>query len=177
MSRLTGQDLLDAVAQNPKLRTGDLVRHCGYYRTRQDGSESLNYTGFYKALLEAKGCHFFSDGSLDASGRGRHRRLSHVASVHQTGQVAIGKSYIDQLGLKPGDKLRIVMGRGCLKLAPCKGPSQPEGLGDLLDEDADMAFSGAAPEPEAAGCSLVSFDRATGNPISAADADRVPLAA
>ena len=33
----------------------DLVRSCGYVSTKKDGSERLNFTAFYEALLGAKG--------------------------------------------------------------------------------------------------------------------------
>jgi len=33
----------------------DLVRAAGYVSTKKDGSERLNFTAFYEALLEAKG--------------------------------------------------------------------------------------------------------------------------
>jgi hypothetical protein len=33
----------------------ELVRSCGYASSKKDGTERLNFTAFYEALLEAKG--------------------------------------------------------------------------------------------------------------------------
>lgn len=52
---LTGQDLLDKVKNLGDVSKSALVRACGYVTTKKDGSERLNFTSFYEALLEAKG--------------------------------------------------------------------------------------------------------------------------
>jgi len=36
----------------------DIVRACGYVSAKKDGSERLNFTAFYEALLNAKGVDF-----------------------------------------------------------------------------------------------------------------------
>lgn len=52
---LTGADLLAKVKELGDVSKSDLVRSCGYVSTKKDGTERLNFTAFYEALLEAKG--------------------------------------------------------------------------------------------------------------------------
>ena len=52
---LTGSDLLAKVKDLGDVSKSDLVRACGYVSSKKDGSERLNFTAFYEALLDAKG--------------------------------------------------------------------------------------------------------------------------
>ena len=52
---LSGSDLLAKVKELGDVSKSDLVRACGYVSTKKNGSERLNFTAFYEALLEAKG--------------------------------------------------------------------------------------------------------------------------
>ena len=51
---LTGDDLLAKVRELGDVTKSDLVRACGYVITQKNGKERLNYTAFYRALIEAK---------------------------------------------------------------------------------------------------------------------------
>ena len=53
--RLVGGELLAKIKELGDVGKSDLVRACGYFSQRPDGSERLNFTDFYEALLEAKG--------------------------------------------------------------------------------------------------------------------------
>ena len=55
---LTGVDLLAKVKELGDVSKSDLVRACGYVSHKKDGSERLNFTAFYEALLNAKGVDF-----------------------------------------------------------------------------------------------------------------------
>jgi hypothetical protein len=46
----------------------DLVRSAGYVSTKKDGTERLNFTAIYEALLEAKVVSF-ADGSIGGKGK------------------------------------------------------------------------------------------------------------
>ena len=112
---LTGSDLLAKVKELADASKSELVRECGYVSTKKNGSERLNFTAFYEALLEAKGM------SLGDGGKGRAkpgRELSYMAKVHFNGNLMIGKAYTDQLGLKPGDEFEIKLGRKQIQLLP-----------------------------------------------------------
>ncbi len=72
---LTGLDLLNKVKELGDASKSDLVRSCGYLSTKKDGTERLNFTAFYEALLEAKGVNLgeFPGGKGKAG-----RKLSYV---------------------------------------------------------------------------------------------------
>ena len=63
---LTGADLLAKVKEMGDVSKSDVVRACGYVSTKKDGSERLNFTAFYEALLNAKGVDF---GGSSAKGQ------------------------------------------------------------------------------------------------------------
>jgi len=113
---LTGTELLAKVKEVGDVSKSDLVRSCGYVSTKKDGSERLNFTAFYEALLEAKG---MSLGTGAGGGRGKAgRSLSYVAKVQFNGNLLVGKAYTAQLGLEPGDEFEIKLGRKQIKLIP-----------------------------------------------------------
>jgi hypothetical protein len=123
LAMLSGSDLLAKVKELANASKSELVRECGYVSTKKDGSERLNYTAFYEALLDAKGMSL-GDGSKGRSKPGRD--LSYMAKVHFNGNLMIGKAYTDQLGLKPGDEFEIKLGRKQITLAPIGGAADEE---------------------------------------------------
>ena len=58
----------------------DLVRSVGYVSITKDGTERLNFTAFYEALLEAKGMHFVAGSS---GGKGKPGRSLSFATKFQ----------------------------------------------------------------------------------------------
>ena len=60
---LVGGDLLGKIKELGDVGKSDLVRACGYSSKKLDGSERLNFTAFYEALLEAKGIEASSNAS------------------------------------------------------------------------------------------------------------------
>lgn len=113
---LTGSDLLAKVKELGDASKSDLVRSCGYVSTKKDGTERLNFTAFYEALLEAKGVSL-GDGGGKAVGKAG-RKLSYVATVQGNGNLLVGKAYTAMLDLKPGDEFEIKIGRKQIKLIP-----------------------------------------------------------
>jgi hypothetical protein len=114
---ITGTDLLAKVKELGDVSKSDLVRSCGYVSTKKDGTERLNFTAFYEALLEAKGMNF---GAGSGRGGKSHpaRQLSYVTKVQFNGNLLVGKAYTAQLGLEPGDEFEIKLGRKQIKLIP-----------------------------------------------------------
>ena len=113
---LTGSDLLLKVKEVGDASKSELVRSCGYVSTKKDGSERLNFTAFYEALLEAKS---ISLGETGGKGVGKGgRKLSYVATVQGNGNLLVGKAYTAMLDLKPGDEFEIKLGRKQIKLIP-----------------------------------------------------------
>jgi hypothetical protein len=121
---LTGTDLLNKVREQGDASKSDLVRAAGYLSTKKDGSERLNFTAFYEALLQAKGV---SLGDGHGSGtRKRGRGLSYVTRVQFNGNLMVGKAYTAMLGLKPGDEFEIKLGRKQIRLVPMGGADEEE---------------------------------------------------
>jgi hypothetical protein len=112
---LTGADLLSKVKELGDVSKSELVRSCGYVSTKKDGTERLNFTAFYEALLEAKGVNLAEGGS--AKGKAG-RKLSYVATVQGNGNLLVGKAYTALLDLNPGDEFEIKLGRKQIRLVP-----------------------------------------------------------
>jgi len=120
---LTGSDLLAKVKELGDASKSDLVRAAGYLSTKKDGSERLNFTAFYEALLEAKG--------FDLGGNGKAkgvvgRKLSYVATVQGNGNLLVGKAYTAMLDLRPGDEFEIKLGRKQIRLVLAGGTDEEE---------------------------------------------------
>jgi hypothetical protein len=121
---LTGTDLLAKVKELGDASKSDLVRAAGYLSTKKDGSERLNFTAFYEALLEAKGVSL-GDGGGNGKGKGG-RSLSYVATVQFNGNLLVGKAYTAMLDLRPGDEFEIKLGRKQIRLVLAGGADEEE---------------------------------------------------
>jgi hypothetical protein len=111
---LTGSELLNKVKELGDVGKSELVRSCGYVSTKKDGTERLNFTAFYEALLEAKGVELGGGGKVGKGGR----KLSYVATVQGNGNLLVGKAYTAMLDLQPGDEFEIKLGRKQIRLIP-----------------------------------------------------------
>jgi len=123
-SMLTGSDLLAKVKELGDVGKSELVKAAGYVSTKKDGSERLNFTAFYEALLEAKGV---SLGLGNGNGVGHAgRKLSYVTKIQFNGNLLIGKAYTALLGLQPGDEFEIKLGKKQIRLVPVGGSDDSE---------------------------------------------------
>jgi hypothetical protein len=111
---LTGADLLARVKELGDAGKSEIVRACGYVSTKKDGSERLNFTAFYEALLAAKGVDFASATKSSKGGR----KLSFSTKVQFNGNLMVGKAYTSILDLSPGDEFEIKLGRKQIRLVP-----------------------------------------------------------
>jgi hypothetical protein len=142
---LTGTELISKVKELGDVSKSDLVRACGYVSTKKDGSERLNFTAFYEALLEAKGVSIAGPSRSD--GR-MGRKLSYTTKVQFNGNLLIGKAYTALLGLEPGDVFEIKLGRKQIKLIPSGsvdeegGTEEIEGMSPLVDGEEDILEEG-----------------------------------
>jgi len=121
---LTGSELLAKVKELGDASKSDLVRAAGYVSTKKDGSERLNFTAFYEALLEAKGVSL-GDGGGNRKGKAG-RSLSYVAKVQFNGNLLVGKAYTGLLDLNPGNEFEIKLGRKQIRLVPVGGADDEE---------------------------------------------------
>ena len=106
---LTGAELLAKVKDLGDASKSELVRWCGYVSLKKDGSERLNFTAFYEALLEAKGI------SLATTGKKAGRKLSYKTKVQFNGNLMVGRAYITE-AFKPGDEFEIKVSRNSVTL-------------------------------------------------------------
>ena len=84
---LIGTELLAKVKELSDGSKSDLVRAAGYVSTKKDGTERLNFTAFYEALLEAKGMNFGAGSSGGKTfplmlGRMLARQAARTMSLH-----------------------------------------------------------------------------------------------
>ena len=114
---LTGPELLSKVKELGDVSKSELVRECGYVSTKKDGSERLNFTAFYEALLNAKGVNLGTDSDGRSTGKGG-RKLSYTTKIQFNGNLMVGKAYTAMLDLKPGDEFEIKLGKKQIKLIP-----------------------------------------------------------
>jgi hypothetical protein len=111
---LSGSELLSKVKELGDINKSDIVRACGYVSTKKDGSERLNFTAFYEALLNAKGM----DIGASSKGPRAGRKLTFNTKVQFNGNLMVGKAYTSLLDLQPGDEFEIKLGRRQITLKP-----------------------------------------------------------
>jgi len=104
---LKGAELLAKAKELEGSTKTQLARGCGYVTTNPDGSERVNFTAFYAALLDAKGLTFNTASSVGRRGRG----LAHKVKVQFNGKLMIGDGYLKLMGAEPGDEFEIRVGR------------------------------------------------------------------
>jgi hypothetical protein len=105
---LKGAELLAKAKELEGSTKTQLARGCGYVTANPDGSERVNFTAFYAALLDAKGLTF----STTTTGAGRRGRgLAHKVKVQFNGKLMIGDGYLKLMGAEPGDEFEIRVGR------------------------------------------------------------------
>ena len=114
---LTGPELLAKVKELGDVSKSELVRECGYVSTKKDGTERLNFTSFYEALLGAKGVSLGTDSAGRGTGKGG-RKLSYTTKIQFNGNLLVGKAYTAVLDLKPGDEFEIKLSKKQIKLIP-----------------------------------------------------------
>ena len=119
---LTGTELLTKVKELGDVSKTELATQCGYVSKKKDGSDRVNFTAFYEALLGAKGIELGGGGAA-AIGKGG-RKLSYTATVQGNGNLLVGKAYTAMLGLEPGAEFDIKLGKKAIRLTPVGGSEE-----------------------------------------------------
>ena len=114
---LTGAELLTKVKELGDVSKTDLATQCGYVSKKKDGSDRVNFTAFYEALLGAKGVELCGNASVGVGGR----KLSYIAKVQGNGNLLVGKAYNAMLGLEPGAEFEIKLGKKAIRLITVGG--------------------------------------------------------
>jgi AbrB-like transcriptional regulator len=119
---LTGKALLKQLKELDSLSRREKARACGYVSVVKDGQERVNIGNFINAVLDAKGISL----DLDEAKNGRGREASYRVSVHQNGQIVLGETYTQKMGLKVGDEFEIKLGYKHIHLVQINEGSEGE---------------------------------------------------
>ncbi len=103
---LTGKPLLQKVKELRHLPRRETAKRCGYYTITKNHQTRVNIGEFLNAIIEARGIPLSPEGTKD----GRGREPTYRVSVHKNGQIVIGSTYTQEMGLKPGDEFEIKLG-------------------------------------------------------------------
>ena len=109
---LKGKALLQKLNELSHLSKRERAQACGYYTVTEDDQIRADLADFYSAILEAKGISLSPEGNKD----GRGREPTYRVSVHKNGQIVIGSTYTQEMGLKPGDEFEIKLGYKHIRL-------------------------------------------------------------
>ncbi|UZQ55681.1 AbrB family transcriptional regulator [Trichothermofontia sichuanensis B231] len=123
---LTGKALLQKVKELSDLSVREKAKRCGYYTVSKSNQTRVNVADFYSALLEARGIELDPEGSKD----GRGREPTYRVSVHKNGQIVIGATYTQSMGLQPGDEFEIKLGYKHIHLIQVGNPGKGENSAD-----------------------------------------------
>ncbi len=125
---LTGKVLLQKVKELEHLPRREKARVCGYYSVTKDNMVRVNIGEFINAVIEANGIALNPEQGKD----GRGREATYRVGVHKNGQVVIGSTYTQRMGLEPGDEFEIKLGYKHIHLIQVEADDLDE---DDLDED------------------------------------------
>jgi AbrB-like transcriptional regulator len=103
---LTGKALLQKLKELSHLSRRDKARECGYFTVVEDDQIRIRSGEFMNAVLVAKGVSLDTENGKD----GRGREASYRVSVHKNGQMVIGASYTQAMGLQVGDEFEVKLG-------------------------------------------------------------------
>ena len=119
---LTGADLLAKVKELGDVSKTEMATVCGYVSKKKDGSDRVNFTAFYEALLNAKGIDLGGGAGVGKGGR----KLSYTAKVQGNGNLLVGKAYTAMLDLNVGDEFEIKLGKKAIRLIPVGGSEEED---------------------------------------------------
>jgi AbrB family looped-hinge helix DNA binding protein len=125
---LTGKALLQKVKELSHLPRREKAKRCGYYTVGKNSQTRVNLADFFEALLAAKGTNLSTESPKD----GRGREPTYRVSVHKNGQIVIGSTYTEKMGLKPGDEFEIKLGYKHIHLIQMDA-GDSNGFGDYSD--------------------------------------------
>ena len=129
---LIGADLLAKIKELGDVSKTKLATACGYVSKKKDGSDRVNFTAFYEALLSTKDMNL---GAVIGVGKAE-RKLFYIATVQFNGALMIGKAYTTMLDLESGDTFEIKLSQKQIRLVPTGTAAEhAEGSGAESGED------------------------------------------
>lgn len=130
---LTGKALLQKVKELSHLSRRETAKACGYYNVTKNSQTRVNLTDFYDAVLAARGIPLSPESGKD----GRGREATYRVSVHKNGQIVIGSTYTESMGLKPGDEFEIKLGYKHIHLIQVDADRNGSSNGKVADDELD----------------------------------------
>lgn len=109
---LVGKELLQEVKAHSELSPKALAKRCGYHKTSDGGKIRVNTVEFYNALLEAKGLFLGEESNEGGAGR----KANYEVSLQANGSLLVGGTYTKLMGLEPGAKFEVKVGRKKIQL-------------------------------------------------------------
>lgn len=119
---LTGKALLQKLKEIPHLSRSEKARECGYVTAVKGDKSRVNLGEFLNAILEARGVSLEADGGRG----GRGKEATYQVSVHKNGQIVIGSTYTEKMGLKTGDEFEIKLGYKHIRLVQIDAEGETE---------------------------------------------------
>lgn len=121
MAPLTGQELLDYLAENEGQDRDTLMQGAGYAGKRS-GKVTLQRTKFYEALAEANGHTIVAPPRTPgANGKTPSFRLK----VGPTGLIPVGAAYTERCDIAPGSFVKVIIEDGVIVLEPEEAETKP----------------------------------------------------
>jgi len=127
---LTGKALLQKAKEFNHLPKREQAKRCGYASRNKGNLERVNLTEFYEALIAARGYSLDPEQPKD----GRGREPTYRVSVHKNGQIVIGSTYTQSMGLNPGDEFEIKLGYKHIHLIQITDEISDKKLGNKLGD-------------------------------------------
>lgn len=103
---LTGKELLNAISTIQADKSEKAIR-TGYYTVTDKGTVRALNTQFLEALCDAKAIPFKDEGKY----RRRGRNATYYTKVQAIGSITVGRRYVEEWGLNPGDPVKIQVKR------------------------------------------------------------------
>lgn len=128
---ITGKALLQKVKELSHLPRREKARQCGYYTVGKNSQVRVNLADFFEAILAAKGTSL----GVDAAKDGRGREPTYRVSVHKNGQLVIGSTYTEKMGLSPGDEFEIKLGYKHIHLIQIDASKQQDDNEEFDDDE------------------------------------------
>lgn len=121
---LTGSELLAKIAEMGSASKSDIARACGYVTTKKDGSERINFTAYYEAIITAKGVDLGTPAPKTKGGK-RGKPLSFCVKASKGGVIPVTAGYAELIGVGPSQHVMIEHSDGWLKLTKAEDAEAP----------------------------------------------------
>jgi hypothetical protein len=140
---LKGKELIAFIKAHPELGKTELARQSGYTRISEEGKEQIMLQAFFEASMAAHGTPIHSRGGAGGP------RSKYRTTVHASGIMIVGRTYIKEFSAQPGDVFGIELREDGIWLplleegpeveaAPVAAPkAAPAAELELEDEDED----------------------------------------